>query len=120
MCPGMRWRRLRGLHPELSCTGGPVAVSPLWGIFPVVYCAGQEAVFEFLQNVLDEVLALFPGKFIHVGGDECPKERWQACADCQRRIREEGLADEHELQELLHPPDVPLPGVKGTAPDWLG
>lgn len=79
-------------HPELSCTGGPFAQPRIiWGVEPDVFCPGKEATFEFLENVLTEVFELFPSQYIHVGGDECPKVRWQACPDCQRRIREEGL-----------------------------
>ncbi len=85
-------------YPKLSCFGGPFRVSPTFGIFEDVYCAGKESTFTFLQNVLDEVMDLFPSPFIHTGGDEVPKTRWRMCPDCQRRIRDEGLKDEHELQ----------------------
>jgi hexosaminidase len=88
-------------YPELSCTGGPFKVSTFWGIREEVFCAGNEQTFEFLENVLAEVLDLFPGEFIHVGGDECPKQRWEDCSKCQARIREEGLQDEHELQSYF-------------------
>jgi hexosaminidase len=88
-------------YPELSCTGGPFKVAcrfgPTWDIF----CAGKERVFEFLQNVLDEVMALFPSPFVHIGGDEAPKTRWKKCPDCQNRIQQEGLKGEHELQVYL-------------------
>lgn len=85
-------------YPELGCTGGPYEVATKWGVFKEVMCAGKEGTFEFLQNVMDEVLALFPSKFIHIGGDECPKDSWKECPDCQQRIKELGLKDEHELQ----------------------
>jgi hexosaminidase len=85
-------------YPELSCTGGPFEVATHFGIFPDVYCAGKEAVFTFLQDVLDEVLELFPSPYIHIGGDEVPKKRWKNCPDCQRRIQMEGLKDAHALQ----------------------
>jgi hexosaminidase len=85
-------------YPELSCTGGPFEVATRFGIFSDIYCAGKESTFTFLQDVIDEVLTLFPSPFIHVGGDEAPKPRWKACPDCQQRIREEGLKDEHALQ----------------------
>lgn len=85
-------------YPELSCTGSPFEVATHFGIFADIYCAGKEAVFTFLQNVLDEVFELFPSPYIHIGGDEAPKRRWKACPDCQRRIRQEGLKNEHELQ----------------------
>jgi len=88
-------------YPELSCTGGPFAVASRWGIFEDVYCAGNERTFEFLQDVLAEVLELFPSKYIHIGGDECPKARWKACAKCQARIKAEGLANEDELQSYF-------------------
>jgi hexosaminidase len=85
-------------HPELSCAGGPFNVRTRWGIEPDVYCAGNDKVFAFLEDVLTEVLEIFPSEFIHIGGDECPKTRWKACAKCQARIKAEGLKDEHELQ----------------------
>ena len=88
-------------YPEISCTGGPFKVSTIWGIREEVFCAGNEMTFEFLENVLREVLDLFPGEYIHVGGDECPKDRWEKCPKCQARIREEGLHDEHELQSYF-------------------
>ncbi len=85
-------------YPELSCTGGPFEVATHFGIFPDIYCAGKEATFVFLQDVLDELLELFPSPYIHIGGDEAPKKRWKECPDCQRRIRDEGLKDVHALQ----------------------
>ena len=85
-------------YPELSCTGGPFEVATHFGIFPDIFCAGKETVFSFLQKVLDEILNLFPSDYIHIGGDEAPKRRWKRCPDCQRRIHEEGLKGEHELQ----------------------
>lgn len=85
-------------YPEFSCTGGPFAVTHRWGVFDDVYCAGNDATFRFLEKVLDEVAALFPGEYIHIGADECPKTRWQACPKCQARITAEGLKDEAELQ----------------------
>ncbi len=88
-------------YPEISCTGGPFKVSTIWGIRNEVFCAGNEKTFEFLENVLREVLDLFPGEYIHVGGDECPKDRWENCPKCQARIQEEGLQDEHELQSYF-------------------
>lgn len=85
-------------YPELSCTGGPFEVMKRWGVFSDVYCAGNDQVFVFLEDVLSEVLALFPSEYIHIGGDECPKDRWKNCPKCQARIKAEGLKDEHELQ----------------------
>jgi hexosaminidase len=85
-------------HPELSCTGGPFEVSRTWGIHEEVFCAGNEAVFSLLEDVIGEVAPLFPGPFFHIGGDECPKMRWKACPKCQARMRAEGLADEDALQ----------------------
>jgi len=85
-------------YPELSCTGGPFDVATHFGIFPDIFCAGKEATFTFLKDVLDEVVELFPSTYVHIGGDEAPKKRWKACPDCQRRIREERLKDEQALQ----------------------
>lgn len=88
-------------YPELSCTGGPFEVYTRWGVVPDVYCAGKEETFNFLQDVLTEVIELFPGKYLHIGGDECPKTRWEKCPLCQKRIKEEGLKDENELQSYF-------------------
>ncbi|MEZ2338650.1 family 20 glycosylhydrolase [Mucilaginibacter sp. RCC_168] len=88
-------------YPELGCIGGPYKTATYWGIFDDVYCAGNEQTFTFLQNVLDEVLPLFPSKYIHIGGDECPKTKWKTCPKCQRRIKDEHLKDEHELQSYF-------------------
>ena len=88
-------------YPQLGCRGKGYEVWTHWGISKDVLCAGKEETFEFVENVLAEVLDLFPSKFIHVGGDECPKERWKECPACQRRIREEGLANENELQSYF-------------------
>ena len=88
-------------YPDLSCSGGPFDVQTLWGIHKDVFCAGNERTFVFLEDVLDEVLDLFPSPFIHVGGDEVPKDRWQACPRCQARIQAEGLKNEDELQSYF-------------------
>lgn len=85
-------------YPELSCTGGPFTVQTQWGVFKEVYCAGKEETFAFLEDVLSEVIALFPFDYLHIGGDEVPRDRWQACPRCQARIKAEELADEAELQ----------------------
>ncbi len=85
-------------YPELSCTGGPFQVATHFAIYPDIYCAGKEAVFDFLQGVLDEVMAIFPSPFIHIGGDEAPKLRWSQCPDCRARMGQEGLPGAHALQ----------------------
>ena len=85
-------------YPELSCTGKNVSVPTRFGIKKDVFCPGKEEVFEFLENVLDEIIDLFPSEIIHIGGDEVPKTRWKNCEACQKRINEEGLKNEKELQ----------------------
>ena len=85
-------------YPELSCFKDKVKVATGPGIYKDIYCAGKETTFEFLQNVLDEILLLFPSPVIHLGGDEAPKARWKRCSACQQRIQTEGLKNEHELQ----------------------
>ena len=87
-------------YPWLSCTGKQIDVERGWGVFEDVYCS-KDSVFNFLQDVLDEVALLFPGKYIHIGGDESPKTRWKVCAQCQARIKSEHLKDEHELQSYF-------------------
>lgn len=84
-------------YPALGCTGERLPVPATWGVFADVFCPA-EPTFRFLEEVLTEVLALFPSPWIHIGGDEVPKERWKACAPCQAIIRREGLRDEEELQ----------------------
>lgn len=88
-------------YPNLSCTGKKLEVPNKWGVFEDVYCAGNEETFRFLETVLDEVMELFPSEYIHIGGDESPKSRWEKCSKCQKRIQEEGLANEHELQSYF-------------------
>jgi hexosaminidase len=88
-------------YPELSCSGGPFTVATTWGIFHDVFCAGNDKTFEFLENVLSEIVPLFPGKYIHIGGDECKKTRWEGCIKCQARMKTENLADEHKLQSYF-------------------
>jgi hexosaminidase len=88
-------------YPALGCTGGPYKTATFWGVFDDVYCAGNDSTFTFLQNVLDEVIALFPSKYIHIGGDECPKTKWKACVKCQQRMRAMALTDEHALQSYF-------------------
>ncbi|MFS4417451.1 family 20 glycosylhydrolase [Maribacter sp. 2307ULW6-5] len=89
-------------YPEYSCKGTPVAV-PSGGIWPItdIYCAGKESTFAFLEDVMMETMTLFPFEYIHVGGDEATKTNWETCPDCQRRMREEGLANTEELQSYF-------------------
>ena len=90
-------------YPWLGCVNNPESYEIAgWICGPGnVLCPGKESTFEFLENVLDEVLALFPSKLIHIGGDECQRTRWEACPDCQARIAAEGLHDETQLQSYL-------------------
>lgn len=89
-------------YPEYSCTGGPFTVPP-GGVWPItnLYCAGNDSTFEFLESVLSEVIDLFPGRFIHVGGDEADKSEWKKCPKCQSRMNLEDLKDESELQSYF-------------------
>ncbi|MDA8731599.1 family 20 glycosylhydrolase, partial [Flavobacteriaceae bacterium] len=87
-------------YPELGCTGEQVEVATKWGVFDEVYCP-KESTFKFLEDVIDEVVALFPGKYIHIGGDEAPKTNWKNCEYCQKLIKKEGLKDEHSLQSYF-------------------
>ncbi|MFY7742008.1 MAG: family 20 glycosylhydrolase [Flavobacterium sp.] len=87
-------------YPQYSCTGGPFEVGKTWGVLDDVFCPKDET-FTFLENILSEVIALFPSEYIHVGGDECPKTRWKSCSLCQKRIKDEKLKDEHELQSYF-------------------
>ncbi len=94
-------------YPEFGCTGGPYKVMGEWGVFDDILCAGKEETFEFLEAVLTEVMEIFPSEYIHIGGDEAPKTRWEECPDCQAKIKELGLRDkdghmaEHYLQSYV-------------------
>lgn len=94
-------------YPELGCTGGPYEVWTRWGVSEDVLCAGNEKAYEFLEDVLTEVCELFPYEYIHIGGDECPKVRWEECPKCQAKIASLGLEDknghkaEHYLQSYV-------------------
>ena len=81
-------------YPELGCTGGPYTTWTKWGVSDQVLCVGKESTFDFLEAVLTEVAELFPGEYIHIGGDECPKTAWKACPECQALIRALGLHDD--------------------------
>lgn len=85
-------------YPNLSCTGKQIDVETQWGVFKDIYCAGNDTTINFLKDVLTEVMSLFPSKYIHIGGDEAPKYRWENCTKCQNRIKNNALKDEHELQ----------------------
>ena len=78
-------------YPWLGCTGGPYEVWTIWGVSKDVLCVGKESTFTFLEEVMDEICGLFPSKYIHIGGDECPKDRWEKCPDCQALIKEMGF-----------------------------
>jgi hexosaminidase len=86
---------------EIQANGTPKIVQETWGVFNDVFCAGNEETFEFLENVLAEIIPLFPSEYIHIGGDECPKENWKRCKSCQKRIKDNKLTDEHELQSYF-------------------
>lgn len=87
-------------YPELGCTGENVQVAMKWGVFEDIYCPSEET-FTFLENVLDEVMELFPSKYIHIGGDEAPKTQWKTSPVAQQVIKENGLKDEYELQSYF-------------------
>ncbi len=90
-------------YPELGCTGGPYEVWTQWGVSDDVLCAGNDEVLKFIEDVLGEVVELFPSEYIHVGGDECPKTRWKECPKCQARIKELGIKGDskHTAEEYL-------------------
>lgn len=83
-------------YPELGCTGGPYEVWPLWGVTDDILCVGKDHTLQFVKDVLDEVMQLFPSEYIHIGGDESPRLRWQECPLCQQRIKDLGLNAENE------------------------
>ena len=90
-------------YPNLSCKGEKWSPRTVWGIEDLVMCAGKEDMFNFLGDIFDEIVPLFPGKYFHIGGDECPKTSWKNCPTCQKRIKDEGLQAEgkHTAEERL-------------------
>jgi len=90
-------------YPELACGDqpGPFLTAQKWGVFPDIFCAGKEETFLFLEDVLKEVMPLFPSKYIHIGGDEAPKTAWKTCKYCQARIKKQKLKNEDELQSYF-------------------
>jgi len=88
-------------YPYLGCIGKDYKVATLYGIQPDAFCAGKDSTFFFLEDVLTEVMDLFPSEYIHIGGDECQKDRWEECPYCQKRIRDEHLKNETELQSYF-------------------
>ena len=85
------------VYPNLGCTGGPYVVAPYWGVMREVLCGGNPETLTFLKTVFGELCDVFPSPYIHIGGDECPKERWQKCSKCQAKIKELGLTDESKV-----------------------
>ncbi len=90
-------------YPQLGCTGGPYEVWGQWGVADDVLCAGNDSTLRFIEDVLAEVVEIFPSEYIHVGGDECPKVRWKACPKCQARIKALGIKGDtkHTAEEYL-------------------
>lgn len=88
-------------YPEYSCAGLPLEVGQRWGGYPDIFCAGQDKTFEFLKDILEEVMDLFPSRYIHVGGDEVPKDRWLRCPKCRARMELEGFKDVDQLQSYF-------------------
>ena len=88
-------------YPELSCTKQQFSVPFYFGVHKEVFCAGQDRTYAFLQDVLNEVMPLFPSKYFHIGGDEVPKDRWHKCPVCQQKIKDENLKNEHGLQSYF-------------------
>ena len=97
-------------YPEYGCTGGPYKVRTTWGVEEHLLCAGNDSVFQFVEDILTELTAVFPSEYIHIGGDECPTNIWHECPRCQARMQAEGLQTEVELhgyfirrvEQILH------------------
>lgn len=87
-------------YPEMGCTGGPYEVCPRWGVFEDVLCIGNDKTMQFLEDVMSEIIEIFPSEYVHIGGDEAPRDRWRECPKCQARIKAEGLkADKNHTAE---------------------
>lgn len=100
--PGHMQAALAG-YPHLGCTGGPYEVWTMWGISDNVLCAGNDSVLTFIDDVLTEIIDIFPSEYIHIGGDECPKTQWAKCPKCQARIKALGIKtdNKHSKEEYL-------------------
>lgn len=88
-------------YPQFGCLGKDYEVWTEWGVNKEVFCVGKDGTLAFLKDILDEICAIFPSEYIHIGGDECPRDRWKTCPDCQAKIKELGLKSEDELQGYL-------------------
>lgn len=110
------------VYPELSCKGDTTKIHPHSlgpGIHNEIFCAGNDETFVFIKNILSEIINLFPSKYIHIGGDEAPKQHWIECDKCQQRIKDEGLKDEHELQSwFIHQIEEYLSSHDKTLIGW--
>lgn len=89
-------------YPQFSCRGVPLQVRTRWGIEPDILCAGNDEAIDFVKDILAEVCDLFPSRFVHIGGDEAPRDRWKECPRCQSRIRSQGLKNEAQLQTWMN------------------
>lgn len=105
-------------YPELSCRGEALPVETEWGIFDDIFCAGREETFDFLEAVLGSVIDIFPGRYVHLGGDECPDVRWRECDRCRRRMEQEQLSDTASLHRWF----VQRAGrvVEAAGKRWIG
>ena len=90
-------------YPKLGCTGGPYKVRETWGVAEDVLCAGNDETYDFIKNILEEVTEIFPSEYIHIGGDECPKNSWKKCSKCQAKIKALGIKGDakHTAEEYL-------------------
>ena len=90
-------------YPKLGCTGGPYKVRETWGVAEDVLCAGNDETYDFIKNILEEVTEIFPSEYIHIGGDECPKNSWKKCPKCQAKIKALGIKGDakHTAEEYL-------------------
>lgn len=104
---------LLAAYPEYSCFGKPVTLAKTGGIYPVILCAGQEKTYAMLEKLLDEILPLFPGKHVHLGGDEAPKREWKACPHCQQTMRENHLDNEDALEGYFLSRVIEMAAVRG-------
>lgn len=86
-------------YPDLGCTGGPYQVGTKWQVYKDILCAGNPKSYEMMKDILEEVMNLFPSKYVHIGGDEAPKGRWHSCKKCQKKIEELGLKDKNGMSK---------------------
>ena len=105
-------------YPELGCTGGPYEVGHRWGVYKDVLCLGKESTYKFVQDVIDEVVEIFPAKYFHIGGDESPTVMWEKCPKCLQKAKDENTDIKHLQQYFTNRVEKYLNGKGKSIIGW--